>query len=128
MYSSRIPHCVQGATILRLGLDLTSAVFSHGQLYVAVSRVRHRSHMRLLGVAPQAGERAVLWNVVYRSLLDPVAHPLADDDPRLRRRAGLALFLDNDADFRDAAFDRELLAYLCCSHRYSRLVRSSLRR
>jgi len=61
---------MQGATITRLGLDMRSSVFSHGQLYVALSRVADRNSVRILGLPrPPPGERAVLHNVVYRRVL-----------------------------------------------------------
>ena len=61
---------MQGATITRLGLDMRSSVFSHGQLYVALSRVANRNSVRILGLPqPPPGERAVIHNVVYRRVL-----------------------------------------------------------
>jgi ATP-dependent DNA helicase PIF1 len=61
---------MQGATITRLGLDLRNAVFSHGQLYVALSRVKTRNDVKILASFPPHGERITLHNIVYRSLLE----------------------------------------------------------
>jgi hypothetical protein len=45
-YATTFNSC-QGLTLNRLGVDLTRPVFSHGQLYTALSRIRHRSHARV---------------------------------------------------------------------------------
>ena len=37
-------HSCQGLTLDCVGIDLTQDVFTHGQLYTALSRIRHRSH------------------------------------------------------------------------------------
>ena len=42
-YATTFNSC-QGLTLDRVGLDLRVSVFSHGQLYTALSRIRHRSH------------------------------------------------------------------------------------
>lgn len=46
-YSMTI-HKSQGQTISKVGIDLRSDVFSHGQLYVALGRVRNRRDLKLL--------------------------------------------------------------------------------
>uniref|UniRef100_A0A1I8BYJ7 ATP-dependent DNA helicase n=1 Tax=Meloidogyne hapla TaxID=6305 RepID=A0A1I8BYJ7_MELHA len=58
----------QGQTLEKLGIDLTKDVFSHGQLYVALSRVRtwKALSIRLL---ENNNERKVM-NVVYKEILD----------------------------------------------------------
>uniref|UniRef100_A0A1I8B240 ATP-dependent DNA helicase n=1 Tax=Meloidogyne hapla TaxID=6305 RepID=A0A1I8B240_MELHA len=58
----------QGQTLEKLGIDLTKDVFSHGQLYVALSRVRtwKALSIRLLETN---NERKVM-NVVYKEILD----------------------------------------------------------
>mgnify|MGYP003622942105 CR=1 FL=1 len=38
----------QGLTLDRMVLDLRQGVFAHGQLYTALTRIRHRSHGRTL--------------------------------------------------------------------------------
>lgn len=42
-YATTFNSC-QGLTLDRVGIDLTYPVFSHGQLYTAVSRIRNRQH------------------------------------------------------------------------------------
>ncbi|KIJ34755.1 hypothetical protein M422DRAFT_181639 [Sphaerobolus stellatus SS14] len=42
-YATTFNSC-QGLTLDRIGIDLTCLVFSHGQLYTALSRVQHGSH------------------------------------------------------------------------------------
>lgn len=41
-------HKSQGQTISRVGVDLRSDMFSHGQLYVALGRVSEKRHIKLL--------------------------------------------------------------------------------
>ena len=55
----------QGQTLNRVGLYLPRPVFSHGQLYVAFSRVRRRSDIKVC----VCGENKTL-NVVYEEVLD----------------------------------------------------------
>jgi ATP-dependent DNA helicase PIF1 len=45
-YATTFNSC-QGLTLDKVGIDLTSPVFSHGQLYTALSRVRHRDDARI---------------------------------------------------------------------------------
>ena len=54
----------QGQTFGRVGVDLTRDVFSHGQLYVAFSRVRNLSSLRVL--LPSRNVRTT--NVVYKEV------------------------------------------------------------
>jgi hypothetical protein len=60
----------QGSTFQELGVDLTSDVFSHGQAYVAYSRVRGWSHLHVL--LPKGATSA--RNVVSREVLDMAFH------------------------------------------------------
>ena len=41
-------HSCQGLTLDCVGIDLTQPAFTHGQLYTALSRVRHRNNMMVL--------------------------------------------------------------------------------
>jgi ATP-dependent exoDNAse (exonuclease V) alpha subunit len=43
----------QGQTIPKVGVYLPESVFSHGQLYVALSRATARSNIRILAVRPE---------------------------------------------------------------------------
>ena len=40
-------HSCQGQTFDKIGIDLTKPVFTHGQLYTALSRVRHREDVKI---------------------------------------------------------------------------------
>jgi len=55
----------QGQTLSRVGLYMKSDIFTHGQLYVALSRVRQKRHIYICQF-PQ--ERQTLTNVVYREI------------------------------------------------------------
>ncbi|KAH7675994.1 ATP-dependent helicase RRM3-like protein [Aphelenchoides avenae] len=55
----------QGQTFDRVGIDLTEEVFSHGQLYVALSRVRSMDGVRVL--TEQLG--SPLRNIVFKEVL-----------------------------------------------------------
>ena len=46
-YSTTFNSC-QGLTLEIIGVDLRRPVFSHGQLYTALSRIRNRTHARVL--------------------------------------------------------------------------------
>ena len=68
----------QGQTFLRVGIYLPTPCFSHGQLYVAKSRVGQRSALRIL-IPKTATPASFTQNVVYRELLDnvtPTTHPI----------------------------------------------------
>lgn len=59
-------HSCQGLTLDNVGIDLTQDVFTHGQLYTALSRIRHRSDVIIR--LPTA-ECSTTANVTYRELL-----------------------------------------------------------
>ena len=42
-YATTFNSC-QGLTLMQVGIDLTHPVFSHGQLYTALSHTHHQSH------------------------------------------------------------------------------------
>nr|GAT43072.1 ATP-dependent DNA helicase [Mycena chlorophos] len=63
-YATTFNSC-QGLTLNRLGVDLTRPVFSHGQLYTALSRIRHRSHAQVR----LRDEVEAVPNVTYTELL-----------------------------------------------------------
>ena len=63
-YATTFNSC-QGLTLTRVAIDLTHPVFSHGQLYTALSRIRHRSHA-IIRLRP--GESCTV-NVTFHELL-----------------------------------------------------------
>ena len=64
----------QGSTVEELGVDLTSDVFSHGQAYVAYSRVRGWQYLHVL--LPEGKFSAK--NVVSREVLDMAFHDTSE--------------------------------------------------
>ena len=58
-------HSCQGLTLDCVGIDLIRPVFTHGQLYTALSRVRHRNSMTVL--LPDG--QATTTNVTYHDIL-----------------------------------------------------------
>ena len=64
-YATTFNSC-QGLTLDRMGADLTKPVFSHGQLYTALSRIRNRQH----GMVLLPRQESNTANVTYLELLD----------------------------------------------------------
>ncbi|OMP12040.1 hypothetical protein COLO4_03501 [Corchorus olitorius] len=60
----------QGQTLDFVGVYLPKPVFSHGQLYVAFSRVTSRSGLRILIHDADGRPEKVTRNVVYSEVLD----------------------------------------------------------
>ena len=63
----------QGQSLTHVGLSLTEPVFSHGQLYVAVSRVTNSANLRM--IVPhtvEARQGGKLKNVVYEDVFQDV--------------------------------------------------------
>jgi len=59
----------QGLTLKRVGVYLKDDVFSHGQLYVALSRCGDQGNLRIFGPEPDEQGRAWIKNVVYKEVL-----------------------------------------------------------
>lgn len=59
-------HSCQGLTLDRVGIDLTQDVFTHGQLYTALSRIRNRSDAIVRFSTP---DQSTTTNVTYKELL-----------------------------------------------------------
>jgi len=57
----------QGQSVKHVGLDLSSSVFTHGQFYVAVSRVTSVSNIKAIWNEQQ--EEAITKNIVYTEIL-----------------------------------------------------------
>ena len=58
-------HSCQGLTLDRVGIDLTRPVFTHGQLYTALSRVRNRHDMTVL----LPDDQETTTNITYQDIL-----------------------------------------------------------
>ena len=57
----------QGQTLDKVGLYLKSEVFSHGQLYVAMSRVRKMADFKVCSLCPDPNN---VTNVVYSEVFE----------------------------------------------------------
>ena len=62
-------HRSQGQNLDRTVVDLRQRVFSHGQLYVALSRARKISDIRLLALDGVCQGILKTTNVVYKEVL-----------------------------------------------------------
>ena len=64
----------QGQTLSRVGVYLREMCFSHGQLYVAASRVGHPSHIRFAVEPDEATGEFRTRNVVWGEALTPAVY------------------------------------------------------
>ncbi|XP_012830408.1 PREDICTED: ATP-dependent DNA helicase PIF1-like [Erythranthe guttata] len=62
----------QGQTLSYVGLYLPKPVFSHGQLYVALSRVKSRSGIKILINSESGDTTNVTHNVVYKEVFQRI--------------------------------------------------------
>jgi ATP-dependent DNA helicase PIF1 len=62
----------QGQTLSHVGLYLPRPVFTHGQLYVAVSRVKTRSGLKILITDDNEKPKTSTLNVVYPEVFQKI--------------------------------------------------------
>ena len=58
----------QGQSLLNVGLYLPKPVFTHGQLYVAISRVRSKTGLKILILDGEGNTTCKTSNVVYKEV------------------------------------------------------------
>jgi len=62
----------QGKSLSHVGLFLPRPVFSHGQLYVAVSRVKRKFGLRILICDETKAIISVTKNIVYKEVFQKI--------------------------------------------------------
>jgi len=60
----------QGQTLSRVGLYLPQPVFTHGQLYVAISRVKTKRGLKILILDEDGNVTNTTKNVVYKEIFE----------------------------------------------------------
>ncbi|XP_029151663.2 uncharacterized protein [Arachis hypogaea] len=62
----------QGQSLSHVGLYLPKSVFTHGQLYVALSRVKSRSGLRVLILDEDGNSKSSTTNVVFKEVFNNI--------------------------------------------------------
>ena len=62
----------QGQSIINIGIDLHTPVFSHGQLYVALSHCTSEDRIKVL--FPEDSDTTCTTNIVYPEVLAGLIH------------------------------------------------------
>jgi len=60
----------QGQTLSKIGLYLPRPVFTHGQLYVAISRVTLKKGLKILILDEDGKVTTTTTNVVYKEIFE----------------------------------------------------------
>ncbi|CAN1801343.1 ATP-dependent DNA helicase PIF1 [Linum perenne] len=60
----------QGQTLTQVGLCLTRQVFTHGQLYVALSRVSSKNGLKIISSYGNGSRTSVMKNIVFKEILN----------------------------------------------------------
>jgi ATP-dependent DNA helicase PIF1 len=60
----------QGQTLSNVGIYLKKKIFTHGQLYVAVSRVTNRNGLNFLIENDDGACQSATENIVYKEILE----------------------------------------------------------
>ncbi|XP_057451986.1 uncharacterized protein LOC130743774 [Lotus japonicus] len=62
----------QGQSLSQVGVYLPKPVFSHGQLYVAISRVKSRAGLKILICNEDSSQRDVTKNIVFKEVFQKI--------------------------------------------------------
>ncbi|CAN0881490.1 ATP-dependent DNA helicase PIF1 [Linum grandiflorum] len=60
----------QGQTLKKVGICLTRQVFTHGELYVALSRVTTKASLQIISCDEAGSEKNSMKNIVFREILN----------------------------------------------------------
>uniref|UniRef100_A0A0D3BH08 ATP-dependent DNA helicase n=1 Tax=Brassica oleracea var. oleracea TaxID=109376 RepID=A0A0D3BH08_BRAOL len=70
----------QGQTLSNVSLYLPKPVFSHGQLYGALSRVTTPKGLKILDMSRSGEGSRTIANIVYREAFNGLPQPIGFDD------------------------------------------------